>query len=93
MLATNATAPPVLLGEGADVEPVGVPPLPPTEGLLEVVIAPLVVAEEEEEEDSVALLMVVLRAMLAPVPDALAAVPASTVVVALAVAVASTVEF
>ena len=65
----------------------GVPPLPPTEGLLEVVNAALLVA------DRVALLKVVLRAMLAPVPDALAAVPASTEVVALAEAVATTVEF
>lgn len=87
LLATKATAPPVLVDEGVELEPVGDPPLPPTEGLLEVVDALLVVA------DRVALLMVVLRAMLAPVPDAPAAVPASVVVVALAEAVATAVEF
>ena len=79
-----------MLGEGAEVVPVGVPPLPPTEGLL------LVVAVEEAlvlEADRVALLMVVLRAMLIPVPEELGAVPTATVVVALAVAVAMTVEF
>lgn len=89
MLATNATAPPVLLGAGALLEPVGAPPLPPTEGLLEVVDAPVLVLVP----DRVALLIVVLRATLAPVPDALAPVPATTVVVALAEAVAMTVEF
>ena len=89
MLATNATAAPVLLGEGAEVVPVGVPPLPPTEGLLLVAAADTLVLDA----DSVGLLNVVLRAMLRPVPEELAAVPTATVVVALAVAVAKTVEF
>ena len=75
------------MGAGAEVEPVGDPPLPPTDGLVEVVDAPELVA------DRVAMLMVVLREMLTPVPETLAAVPATTVVVALAVAVAMTVVF
>jgi len=71
LLATSAIAPPVLVDPGAeaDDDPVGAPPLPPTAELLPVEDAPVLVA------DRVALLIVVLRAMLAPVPADLPAVP------------------
>ncbi len=36
LLATSAIAPPVLLAAGAELDPVGAPPLPPTAELLPV---------------------------------------------------------